>query len=244
MRFTKSALIAAPPHSTGTSIPVRLACSTNMPICDDVTTSSAESPTASGRTSSILSRNACRGTCLPRSCTAYPLFSNIVFTRFLPMSCTSPYTVPRTSVPFDAAPASSRSRYFSSSDTAAFMHSADFRTNGSMSWPDPNRSPTSFMAGKRSSLSVRMAPSCVFSGGSSSAILAAAGPAASPSPSRRSDDAAPILSAMASTTSSRMPSLSRWTMRKLARLPGGQDGSTSGALGPRAPPGPAPAASK
>ena len=155
------------------------------------------------------------------------------------MSCTSPYTVPRTSVPFDAAPAPPRSRYFSSSATAAFMHSADFRTNGSMSWPEPNRSPTSFMAGSRSSLSVRMAPSCVTSGGSSSTVRAPSPP--SPA-ARRSEAVLPIFSAMASTTSSRTPSLSRLTMRKPARLPGGQDGSTSAALGPPAAPPPPPAA--
>ena len=158
--------MAAPPHSTGVSILFSRACSTNSCICLEVDTSRADRPTASGLTSAILSRNFWSGTCLPRSYTAYPLFWNMVFTRFLPMSCTSPYTVPSTSLPL-LAPPSSFTRYLSSSPTAAFMHSADFRTNGSISSPAPNLSPTSFMAGSRLSLSTRMAASCVFDCGAS-----------------------------------------------------------------------------
>ena len=55
-------------------------------------------------------------------------------------------------------------RYFSSSETAAFMHSADFSTNGSINSPAPNLSPTVFMAGSSDSFSTLTAASCVWRG--------------------------------------------------------------------------------
>ncbi len=132
------------------------------------------------------------------------------------MSCTSPYTVPKTNFPL--LEPSSFSRYFSSSATAAFMHSADFRTNGRMSSPAPNLSPTSFIAGSRSSFKVDIAAACVASFG---ALIDIFPP---------SSDVTPfcgILSAMADTTSFSIPSRSLLTILKLARLPAGQLGSTS-----------------
>ncbi len=81
----------------------------------------------------------------------------MVFTRFLPISWTSPYTVQSTSFPLLTP--SCLMRYFSSSTTAAFIHSADFKTNGRMSSPAPNLSPTSFIAGKSTSFRVCTAAS-------------------------------------------------------------------------------------
>src|ERR1700739_3132119 len=61
------------------------------------------------------------------------------------MSWTSPNTVAITTVPF-VYPAI-LSRYFSSCATARFITSADCNTNGRISSPAPNLSPTSFIAG-------------------------------------------------------------------------------------------------
>ena len=67
------------------------------------------------------------------------------------MSCTSPKTVASTTVPLVAP--SLRSRNCSRCATAFFITSADCSTNGRISSPRPNRSPTSFIAGNRISLS-------------------------------------------------------------------------------------------
>ena len=129
------------------------------------------------------------------------MFWNIVFTRFFPMSWTSPYTVPNTSFPLLTP--SFLTRYFSSSETAAFMHSADFNTNGSMSSPAPNMSPTVFMAGSSDPFSVAMAASCVWWGSMSMEAVR---------PSSRMAGFS-MLSAMASTTSRSMPSFSWFMIR-------------------------------
>ena len=50
------------------------------------------------------------------------------------------------------------SRYFSSCATARFITSADWSTNGRISSPAPNLSPTSFIAGSSTSLRVGTAP--------------------------------------------------------------------------------------
>ena len=69
------------------------------------------------------------------------------------MSCTSPYTVASTTVPFVYPSAFSRncSRCF----TAFFITSALCSTNGRISSPEPNLSPTSFIAGSSTSFSTR-----------------------------------------------------------------------------------------
>ncbi len=68
----------------------RFSSSTQNGICFEVDTSRAERPIASAFTATAFSITVAIGTCLPRSCTVKPLFERIVFTRFLPMSCTSP----------------------------------------------------------------------------------------------------------------------------------------------------------
>ncbi|CAO0829013.1 hypothetical protein SMICM17S_11824 [Streptomyces microflavus] len=59
------------------------------------------------------------------------------------MSWTSPRTVASTIVPLPSA--SDFSMCGSRWATAIFMTSADWRTNGSCIWPEPNSSPTTFM---------------------------------------------------------------------------------------------------
>ena len=63
------------------------------------------------------------------------------------MSCTSPKTVASTTVPLVVP--SRLSRNCSRCATAFFITSADCSTNGKISSPRPNRSPTSFIAGKQ-----------------------------------------------------------------------------------------------
>jgi len=55
--------------------------------------------TMSASVSRYLSTNWSSGTSRPRSCTVNPATSNIILTRFLPMSWMSPSTVPMTTVP-------------------------------------------------------------------------------------------------------------------------------------------------
>ena len=59
----------------------------------------AEKPTMSGWCSSIASTNFSGGTCTPRSITSKPAPSSMMLTRFLPMSWTSPLTVPIRNLP-------------------------------------------------------------------------------------------------------------------------------------------------
>src|SRR5580693_297189 len=63
----------------------------------------AEKPRMSGWCSRTASMNFSGDTCTPRSITSNPAPSNMMFTRFLPMSCTSPLTVPMTTLPIVAA---------------------------------------------------------------------------------------------------------------------------------------------
>src|SRR5262249_53262753 len=56
----------------------------------------AEKPTMSGWCSLIFSTNTSGATLTPRSYTVKPAPSSMMLTRFLPMSCTSPLTVPMT----------------------------------------------------------------------------------------------------------------------------------------------------
>src|SRR5215207_2029599 len=72
------------------------------------------------------------------------------------MSWTSPKTVAITTLPLVWP--SIRSRWFSSCATARFITSADCRTNGRISSPAPNLSPTSFIAGSSTLFRVGTAP--------------------------------------------------------------------------------------
>ena len=69
----------------------------------------AEKPTISGLCSMICSTNFSGGTFTPRSITVKPAPSSMMFTRFLPMSWTSPLTVPITNVPTCCTPVSTSS---------------------------------------------------------------------------------------------------------------------------------------
>jgi hypothetical protein len=69
----------------------------------------AEKPTTSGWTRSISSTNFSGATLTPRSTTVKPAPSSMMLQRFLPMSWTSPLTVPMRNVPTWAAPVSASS---------------------------------------------------------------------------------------------------------------------------------------
>ena len=69
-------------------------------------------------------------------------------TKFLPMSCTSPLTVARTRRPFEVCP-SIFSINGSRWATAVFIVSALCKTNGNCIWPEPKSSPTTFMPSRR-----------------------------------------------------------------------------------------------
>ena len=69
----------------------------------------AEKPTMSGLCSSICSTNFSGGTLTPRSITVKPAPSSMMLQRFLPMSWTSPLTVPIRNVPTVAVPVSASS---------------------------------------------------------------------------------------------------------------------------------------
>ena len=69
----------------------------------------AEKPTMSGSCFTTSSTNRSGATLTPRSWTVKPAPSSMMLTRFLPMSCTSPLTVPITKVPIGLAPVSASS---------------------------------------------------------------------------------------------------------------------------------------
>ena len=84
-------------------------------------------------------------TCTPRSMTWNPAPSNMMFTRFLPMSCTSPLTVPITMVPIDSAPVSASSGRRISSAPAIALPAMSI--SGTKKSPRSNRAPTSSREG-------------------------------------------------------------------------------------------------
>ena len=101
----------------------------------------ADMPTMSGLCSSIPAMNFSGGTCTPRSITVNPAPSSMMLTRFLPMSCTSPFTVPMRYVPTLSAPvAASKGRSTSSAPAIARPAISISGTNQS---PRSNRAPTS-----------------------------------------------------------------------------------------------------
>ena len=69
----------------------------------------AEKPTMSGSFLLISSTNFSGGTFTPRSITVKPAPSSMMLQRFLPMSCTSPLTVPMRNVPTGFVPVSASS---------------------------------------------------------------------------------------------------------------------------------------
>ena len=90
---------AAPPTSSGTVMPAALRSPAVMAICWVLFTSSPERPMASGWCSWKACTSKSDGALIPRLITRYPLFARMISTRFLPMSCTSPFTVARITVP-------------------------------------------------------------------------------------------------------------------------------------------------
>ena len=111
----------------------------------------AENPTMSGLCSLIASMNFSGATCTPRSMTWNPAPSNMMLTRFLPMSCTSPLTVPITIVPMVCAPVSASSGRRISSAPAIALPAMSI--SGTKKSPRSNRAPTSSSDGIRASYS-------------------------------------------------------------------------------------------
>ncbi len=99
----------------------------------------------SGWCSRTASTNFSGATCTPRSITSNPAPSNMMFTRFLPMSCTSPLTVPMTILPIVAAPVSASSGRRISSAPAIALPAISI--SGTKKSPRSNRAPTSSSAG-------------------------------------------------------------------------------------------------
>ena len=100
-------------------------------------------------------------TLMPRLITSYPLLVRMMSTRFLPMSCTSPFTVASTTRP--RPPRSDFSISGSRCETADFMVSALCKTKGSCISPLANRSPTTRIPSRRISLTMSrgFAPSAI-----------------------------------------------------------------------------------
>ncbi|MDT4835182.1 hypothetical protein FQZ97_688380 [compost metagenome] len=93
-----------------------------------------------------------QGTITPMFTTSKLLHWSTTVTMFLPMSCTSPFTVAMMILPLvrTSRPAASSWRFSSSMygmrwATADFITRADFTTCGRNILPWPNRSPTMFM---------------------------------------------------------------------------------------------------
>jgi hypothetical protein len=101
----------------------------------------AENPTMSGSCSCTCSTNFSGATFTPRSCTVNPAPSSMMLTRFLPMSWTSPLTVPMTKVPIGLAPVSASSGRRMSS--APCIARAAISISGTKKSPRSNRAPTS-----------------------------------------------------------------------------------------------------
>ena len=107
-------------------------------------------PMASAGLRSWAARMASTGCLMPRFSTSKPLLERMISTRFLPMSCTSPFTVARIARPLVVE--ASLGRWGSMRWMAAFMASALSSTKGSCISPAPKRSPTTFMAPSSTSL--------------------------------------------------------------------------------------------
>ena len=101
----------------------------------------AENPTMSGLCSSICSMNFSGATFTPRSITWKPAPSSMMLQRFLPMSWTSPLTVPIRNVPTSAMPVSASSGRRMSS--APCIARAAISISGTKKSPRSNRAPTS-----------------------------------------------------------------------------------------------------
>ena len=103
---------------------------------------SATSEAFSRRAAAMIS---CGGTITPRSTTRNPLQESTTPTIFLPISCTSPFTVASTTVAAAVCPACSASSRGVSTATLCFITRALFTTCGRNILPEPKSSPTCFM---------------------------------------------------------------------------------------------------
>ena len=112
-----------------------------------VTVSSAESATRLAFRAAAASMKRSGETSAPRSITSKPPPSSIDATRFLPMSCRSPFTVPITTRPTGSVPAAASSGRTISID--AFMARAESSISGTKYSSHSKRRPTSSMAGTR-----------------------------------------------------------------------------------------------
>ena len=117
----------------------------------------AEKPRMSGLCSMTALMNFSGETWTPRSITSNPAPSNMMFTRFLPMSCTSPLTVPMTILPMVSAPVSASSGRKMSSAPAIALPAISI--SGTKKSPRSNRAPTSSSAGISASYSSVSGPS-------------------------------------------------------------------------------------
>ena len=112
-------------------------------ICCALFTSSPERPMTSGRCCSTAWISCSDGTLMPRLTTSKPLFDSTMSTRFLPMSCTSPFTVASSTLPRDDEAVFSMCG--SRKVTAAFITSADCSTSATISLLSLNSRPTSLI---------------------------------------------------------------------------------------------------
>src|SRR5579862_8315299 len=117
----------------------------------------AENPTMSGLYSWTAATNFSGATCTPRSMTWNPAPSNMMLTRFLPMSCTSPLTVPITIVPMVSTPVSASSGRRISSAPAIALPAMSI--SGTKKSPRSNLAPTSSSDGISASYSSSSGPS-------------------------------------------------------------------------------------
>ena len=105
----------------------------------------AEKPTMSGWCSSIAATNFSGATWTPRSMTSKPAPSSMMLTRFLPMSCTSPLTVPIRNLPTVSTPVSASSGR--SRSIAPAIARPAISISGTKKSPRSNRAPTSSSEG-------------------------------------------------------------------------------------------------
>ena len=102
-------------------------------------------PTMSGLCSLIAAMNFSGAHCTPISITVKPAPSNMMFTKFLPISWTSPFTVPIRQVPMVSAPVWARSGR--STFKAPDMAFPEINISGTKKSPRSKRAPTSSSAG-------------------------------------------------------------------------------------------------
>ena len=126
-------------------MPAFSASSTTLRISCMVVVRSDEQAIILQPCSAAVSTNFSGGTSAPRSYTSMPLPSNMIFTRFLPMSCISPRTVPMQAQPMERLPPSSPTMWGFRSCVAAVMQRAAMSISGTKARLAEKSSPSSFM---------------------------------------------------------------------------------------------------